>query len=586
MSILDDAFSERGGIVRNVAVALAFVAIALAGAWMRVPILDDVICDPDVAGAAYSAQFFFEPGSVYANAVETKPPLTYLLFEIIFRLFGRSMYPVWIFAIFYHAACSLLAFLIVRRLAGVAGGVAAAFLYATYSTITTGNGLCANFETWTILPTLLALYLLIGAFTRPIQKRAHLFFAGAFVSVAAMFKQQAAMYVIAFGIAVIAESLFAPRSRKTAPMPVAVALYIAGGLVAALPVALYFASKGGLDDLVRALNPANYLGYASTEGWGFLTIQLQDSLWPFFRNVQTLLFLVYLALIPLPLPPGEMAEDLRRGRFLIPAYTLATLFAVFAGTKFFDHYFILLVPMLVILASRFVGRVAMTDEVRPVLKALVLFMLVPIAGQDLHLETSSATQATANVVSTGRANWTESADFSWEETKAPRFSTFSKRAKKLGECLSQNAAPGDTIFVWDYAPHVYFYSGLRAPTRHFMYFDVAVDLPLGSGRWHAAESARVRENRDELMRDLENAKPLYFVTFEPPDPRKIWLHITDPAPLFDDLDRFRAANYAHDAECADRYFVVWKRAGSAGVSPASIATRRERRRLACFEKEA
>ncbi len=561
-------YSERIGPGRRKTIITVFkLIVAVFLMWrifllaylLRSPLLDDVICDPDVGGAAYSSQFFFAPGSIYRNAVETKPPGAYLLMNLVFKLFGKSMLPVAWLTLAYHCACAVILFLIARRLSGSAAGLTAAFLYSAYSTISAGNGLCANFETWTLLPTLLTFYALLEAYRRKVQPRFLIFFAGLLAASAVMFKQQAAMHVLAFGVALIAATRLAPRSRKTASLTAALFLYAGGGLLLTGVVLAFFAFKGGLAPMIKALNPSNYIGYASTEGWGFLNLQITESLLPFLFNTRTLLLLAFVGFILFFFTKQE-DEPNAPNKIFTGAYIAATLLAVFAGTKFFDHYFMLLIPMLALLGGLCAGGVLHNRLIPWALKILLCFLIIPAACNDMKLEIELGREARADIAENGHASWDKQSRFFWTKTTVPRYSSLSHTAGRLAVCIRRHSENGDTLYVWDYIPHLYFYSGMRAPTRHFMYFDVAVDLPPGSGRWHDLVDDRVHDSREKLQSDLAAAKPVNIVYFAPRSAEIPWYFLTDHAPIYTELKRWIDENYVVDPYCKDQYFVVLRRA--------------------------
>ncbi len=568
--LLESASELIGGFWRRHQRAItggAKILIVLYALWrifafthlLRSPLIDNVICDPDVGGAAYSSQFFFEPGSIYQNAVETKPPGAYLLFNLVFRLFGESMLPIAWLTIIYHALCALALFFLARRLSGLPAGLATAFLYAAYSANSAGNGLCANFETWTLLPTILTFYLLLEAFSRKVQWRSLLFLAGLFAALGVMFKQQAAMHVMAFGLAIIIETHLAPRNKKVASIPGALGLYVAGGACLTALVMIFFAGKGGLAAMLGALNPSNYVGYASTEGWGFLNLQIKESLLPFFFNTRTLLLLAAMGVIAAFHANQKPEPERLPGSILLPAYIVATMLAVFAGTKFFDHYFMLLIPMLALLAGTWIGKVCQNRMVPLALRITLALLIIPAATNDMKLEVTLGRQALQNITQFGRAAWTQESRFFWTKTTVPRYSSLSHVSRRLAECIRDHSEPGDTLYVWDYAPHLYFYSQMRAPTRHFMYFDVAVDLPRGSGRWHDRVSPHVHNSRQELLSDLRAAGPINVVYYSARSAEIPWFFLTDHAPVYPELKSWIDDHYVEDPKCQNQYFVVLRR---------------------------
>ncbi len=126
---------------------MAIVALILAlQIFMRLPMLDDIFCDPDVAGVAYSAQELQRSGALYSGTVETKPPGAYILFAAIFEIFGRDIRFVNAASIMLHAAIVFCLFLLGRAMLGNIAGIFAAFFtpYIPSATVSTAGAPTLN----------------------------------------------------------------------------------------------------------------------------------------------------------------------------------------------------------------------------------------------------------------------------------------------------------------------------------------------------------------------------------------------------------------------------------------------------------
>jgi hypothetical protein len=86
----------------------------------------------------------------------------------------------------------------------------------------------------------------------------------------------------------------------------------------------------------------------------------------------------------------------------------------------------------------------------------------------------------------------------------------------LGRYINSQSRPGDGMYVWPYQPQIYFWAQRRAPTKHYMYFEVVANLPYKFGGWHATEDEQVLRARRRLLADLEAAPPK-FIVFPPAD---------------------------------------------------------------------
>ena len=99
----------------------------------------------------------------------------------------------------------------------------------------------------------------------------------------------------------------------------------------------------------------------------------------------------------------------------------------------------------------------------------------------------------------------------------------------------------------------------RVPTRYFMYFEAAADLPRGHGRWHSREDDYVIAARKELMDDLRRHKPLDIVMYKLDRADTPGGLLIDHAPLFTEFKIFLDNDYAPEPYCDDPYFLVYRR---------------------------
>jgi len=543
-------------------VTIAAILLAICGwsIFLRQPAIDDFFCDPDVAGVAYSSRELLIGGDLYADTVETKPPLSYLLYAGIFRLGGLSISLVYWLGAVWHLGVLLVLYALAAAMAGRGAGICAALAYSFFSVGQSANGVCPNFETWTLLPLAVGYWRLWRLIDRYCWT--DLFLAGICLGVAVLAKQNVlvtALPAVVWLAAVLAEDNNRPAGRR-----IAFGLIVAlGGLL--LPfgaVAGYFAARDGLASMVRVLSPTGVMGYMASESSQFLWDQLRVHGGNFLFQFGALLAVAFLMFFAYSRP--AIIERLGRhylwGSRLAATWFVGAVAAVMIGTKFFDHYYVLLLPPLALMVALGVWPLARHWRLSAGMGAVLLGLTAALFVLTFRWEILIARQALEDRVRIGRLNFTEECDYFYRRPNLPRLLAWNRHLAATGFCLRENTSPDETIYVWDYEPGLYWFADRRAPTRHFMYFDVAVELPEGAGRWHTTIDERVRASRGELLADLIRTPPAYLVTLRAPaasDPPADYRK--PPAPLFPELADFLTRNYHLDEHCSNRYFLTYRR---------------------------
>ncbi len=553
----------------------ALLPVVFLTYFLRLPSFGEAFCNPDVEGIAYSACNLLDGGAVYTEGVETKPPGVYMVFASVFAAFGRNMTPVYVAASAYHVLAAMAIFAFCALYFGTLEGVLAAYLYAFFSALHFAAGKCPNFETWILLPVAVSWIGLVETAHRKSVVAAAL--TGAGFAVAVSMKQQALIMAALAQLALYFELPDDGSKHKKIPG----GLLLAQGLGAAVvfaAIAAFMISRGGFWAMVDALDPRTNLKYASSESLLHVSTRILSKGAEFLTNSWALFgsaicFAIF----------GKRLDQLRRdkiqavatpgattpkGRYTVEVWLLAVIVAVVLPMKLFDHYLMLFIGPLAILGACFYARLARATAIPLFLRAACLILAGILITQNGKADIKLSASAWANLRVGDAQDWTPDHDIYWQPSPIPRQVVYYRDMQVAAACVSDNAKPGDFIYVWDYAPGFYFYSRRKAPTRHFMYFEVATELPKGSGRWHAEETPDLLASRKRLLEDLAANPPAYFITYNHDASKHLRFEFfIEMAPMFDDLDAYYKAHYEPDKKCGTKLFSVSKRKKKTSPDP-------------------
>jgi Dolichyl-phosphate-mannose-protein mannosyltransferase len=515
--------------------ALILPAILLF-AFGRAPSLSNDFCDPDLAGISYGARDLLDGGTIYDRCVETKPPGAYLIFATSFGLFGRTLIPIYVLAALLHLLALGLLARLAHRAAGPMAAVFAAWFYACLAIDTAAAAGCPNYDTWMILFVVYGFAALEEA--EAARRPGWLAGAGALLGAAFLMKQQAALFVGTAGLWV----LLTPTETATRRMRRAA--YLAAGVAAPLAIiAVWWAVIGGLGTMLADLHPArlsNYVGAGSqADALAMAWERAQEHLagaWP--------MWLAVLAGVALA---GRSAG--RRLSFARHGLLLATaVAAVLVGSRFYKHYLIILSGPLALVAGHAMGLVEQALAGRRWRYAIYALVFAAL-GMTIRTELAQSTMALqawahGDGLITGEMLYRFTRDDVNLETRHD-----DATLQDLGAYIASVTPEGATIYVWPYNPQVYFWADRDAPTKHYMYFEVAANLPYKFGGWHGELTAPVVQNRRRLMADLQAARPAFVVL---PGDRHGWNQ------AFDDLEAWVAENYVLDPRAPGEQLRVYR----------------------------
>ena len=445
---------------------ISWLFIILAALALRIPSFYIPILNVDEAMQALFSQTWLAGGIPYQQVVETKPLFLYAWQAVIFKLFGAyNMIAVHAATAVWVIATAWVLYRIARTLHSEKAGLTAAFFYVVFTTTYIPKFIATSFELIFALPLALNVYGLI-LYSRTLKGR-YLFLSGFMLAIACLTKYQA-------GINLIFSLGFLFWMALSHPRTLVRSCYFIFGLLC--PVALmvgYLTRVGALHDFYfwNFLGSAHYIqaGASSLDFFGRLLVRGGTFI------LSTLL------LWPLGLFQWKKQP-------WIFAWFFLSWIPVCTGGRFYDHYFLQLLPPLCILAGlsaatlwpRFKKGMVAGVAVPALLFSLPRFFL-PQLYPYLNDDNPDALRPAAAYV----ANHTE---------------------------------PKDSIFVWGFAPSLYFFAERPMGTR-FYWSDVLVGRIPGTS-WKPGQPVDTRAWETPgawamFYTDMEVNRPAYFIDTSP-----------------------------------------------------------------------
>src|SRR5213079_386082 len=280
----------------------------------------------------------------YADAVERKPPLLFWTYAAVFTIAGKFNWKALHIVALVWTLCSMAGlYMIGRDLFDRNTGLIAAFFYAVFQPWWTWKNLTFDAEMLMNLPIMWAWAIALGRSSS--RLRPELFAAGALLGAAFLLKQPAAIAAVPLGIYLLLPSYRASRSL-TRTNSITQAAMLTTGFFAALGVVAIVLWKQGI------LRDAFY--------WTIADHDVPHVFW----QKGILLTLAFIG-VCLPLIVGAIMAF--RDKSEIWAVKTAERTALFgllsasaigaaAGARFYPHYYVQLIPPLVLLAAPYYAQ--------------------------------------------------------------------------------------------------------------------------------------------------------------------------------------------------------------------------------------
>src|SRR5499427_7350081 len=296
--------------------------------------------------AMYSvvANEIVDGGRPYADAVERKPPLLFWTYAAVFKIAGKFNWKALHIVALVWTLCAMAGLYVIgRELFDRATGLIAALFYSVFQPWGLWSNLSADGEMLMNLPIIWAWAI---AFRRNSSRmRPELFAAGALLGAAFLLKQPAAIAAVPLGIYLLLPSYRASHSLTRTNAVIQAATFTTGFFSVLCLTAIVLWKQGILRDAF------------------YWTIGDHDIPHVFWETgmLHTLAFLI----VCLPLVIGaifacqnktEIWDGRSPQRIALLGLLAASVIGTAAGARFYFHYYIQIIPPLVLLAAPYYAR--------------------------------------------------------------------------------------------------------------------------------------------------------------------------------------------------------------------------------------
>ena len=414
-------------------ILIIFAALSLRMFFLHEPLE----CDEGLY--AYIGQEILRGDIPYRDAIDHKPPGIHYIYAAIIATFGATPEGIRIGSAICSIGTLMAIFFCTRRVYGTKAGLWSSLLFGIFSSGPLIRGAGSNTEVFMVLPIVLSMYLLIVWFEKP--NIMILTGSGLLVGCALVIKTVALPHVIAGLVFTIVLTVGKRNWIKTATNA---AVFLASSSVPLLAVMLFFYLNGSFHDYY----------YWTIE---FNKMYGKTSLAAFFSNMRHGFSVTGPELLPLvalatPVVLLILSKLRTKPSLFLVASVLAALLGLSMPTRFYEHYFIQIVPPLAILAG---ASLAYLLQQRSVISMIALAPFV------------------ASVIFWFKTDYKYYLSYSPEQVSNKKYGSDEfVNSTKIAKYIIERTASNDYIYQWGFKPELYFLTNRRAPNRYTLYFTV------------------------------------------------------------------------------------------------------------------
>ena len=477
---------------------------------------------------ALTAVRLLEGGRLYVDVVTDKPPGATFFYALCFSVFGRSMAAVHLAAWIWNFLTALIVYVIGARLLTRGTGIIAAALFVFFSaSYLTQDMMAANTEMLMAMPYSAAFLFFVLAQQhrgeidpedRQINAVRRYWLsvgAGLMTGVAIAFKQVGVFILLFFVVQAGISAFFSVRRAGQQPSvrhllidvyarlaPLAVGVFLA-----LVPIVLWLNLAGALREFWRnsVRIGAAYVGSLPPQLWlrffigrfgGYvifnaalwmLAIWAVADLWKRRREIVA------------PESISSIESSKENSVLSITLWAAVSLIGLFAGGRFFGHYFFGVLPALSLLGARGLHLLMMrlrapepTWLIRATAAVLVLSVIVGL----LRFHNRTAVLAYETLTGT-RSRFSDA----WGMTQRER------EAEDVAQFVRENIGEGEPLYIWGFSLDVYWRTRCRPASRFLTPNYVAGNFYPELSSVDGANDPFWRNAREQLIADLRSSRP-------------------------------------------------------------------------------
>jgi hypothetical protein len=454
-------------------VALVLLVILLFG-FIRFR-LRNLPLERDEGEYAYAGQLILQGVPPYQLAYNMKLPGTYVAYALILTLFGQTSAGVHLGLILVSAATTFLMYLLVLRQFGQTAGIVAASSYALLSTSPSVLGLAGHATHFVLLPAVAGLLLLLKALE---SKRIPLFFcSGLLLGLPLLMKQPGIMFAAFAGLYILYRECL-HRSPEWPRLRVRTGAFFVGAIIPFGLTCLLLAAVGVFDRFW-------FWTFTYAREYGSV-LSISDGISIFRENLPAVVrpSILIWGLAGVGLTALFWDRYVRPHAPFVIGLLLFSSAAVCPGFYFREHYFILLLPAVAILAG-----VAVSSGMR---------MLA--AGRSRIV---AAVPVGVFVIVFGFTLFQQRAIFFETDPLIACREIYGgnpfPEAVKIADYVKAHTSPEETIAVLGSEPEIYFYSARRSATGYVYTYGLMEKQPYAG------------KMQTEMISEIESAHPEYMV---------------------------------------------------------------------------
>lgn len=487
-------------------------AILLVAAAVRLRTLE-VPLERDEGEYAYIAQLMLRGVPPYAEAYTMKLPGTPAVYALAFLVFGESTRAVHLALLVANLATVLLLYRLAATWHDRLTAAVAAGCYALWSLMPALQGTSAHAEHFAVLLGLTGYAYLVRIVAQDQvaswPRMARLFVCGCLFGLAVLMKQQAAFFVAPALVYLIGATWRRPAAERNRAVVLAGAMLLAAGVIVPFGMLVIALRLLGVFDDFWFWTVTYAQGYGAGE-----SVHVWSALGNAFDRVgRASIWLGGLMLLGF----ASLAWDAESRKGLVFWLLLlgAGVAAVLPGLRFYEHYFIFLLPA----ASYY--------------SALGISVLGRLIAKVRQASSSDAWRLALAVVVLALVGWQNREP--WFQSSVVRLSRITygpnpfPEVVEVARFLKGQASPTDRLLVFGSEPEIYFYTELPAATKYIYTY------PLVERQPYAAQM------QAEMIDQVERARPEYCVSL---NVARSWLPVAGaPDDIFQWWGPYRQENY-------------------------------------------